>query len=153
MLNTPTDLDLGSYDICATNGTDKKIGKFVVTSSGSSSSSLLVITDIVNNKTKEGTAVTVSVFYTGTLADGSYTVTVGGKAATLGKKSKTKFQFTSSSKLAVGKHDIILTTGGVSKKSGLLQLQHNENKDYFFKIRRCIKNLKIIFQKIQKKLK
>lgn len=103
-----------------------------MTSSGSSSSSLLVITDIVNNKTKEGTAVTVSVFYTGTLADGSYTVTVGGKVATLGKKSKTKFQFTSSSKLAVGKHDIILTTGGVSKKSGLLQLQHNENKDYFF---------------------
>ena len=105
----PITLNGGTYDIVATNGTDKKIGKFVVTSSGSSSSSLLVITDIVNNKTKEGTAVTVSVFYTGTLSD-TYSITVGDKEADLGEKTSSKFKFTPSADLAAGEYDIVLTT-------------------------------------------
>ena len=113
----PITLNGGTYDIVATNGTDKKIGKFVVTSSGSSSSSLLVITDIVNNKTKEGTAVTVSVFYTGTLSD-TYSITVGDKEADLGEKTSSKFKFTPSTDLTAGVYDIVLTNGGVIQKIG-----------------------------------
>ena len=116
---TPSaDLAAGEYDMVLTTkeGKTQTIGKFTVTAKKPVKP--LVITDVVNTKAKAGKTAVVSVFYTGTLADGSYTVTVGGQAATLGKKIKTKFQFTSPSKLAVGKHDIILTTGGVSKKIG-----------------------------------
>lgn len=113
----PTTLEVGTYDIVATNGTDKKIGKYIVTER--TTPVLPDVTSLSPNTTVEGTAVQVSAKTSAKMTYGDdFAITVGGEEAALGYKGKTEFRFTPSVSLKAGTYDVELTNNGEKKVIG-----------------------------------
>ena len=112
----PTTLPIGTYDIVATNITDKVIGKYIVTEG--QKETLPEITSLSPQKGEEGKQITVKAKVVGMPYGSDFGITVGGEKTEIAYTGTSFFQFITPDDLAVGEYDVVMTNQGETKTIG-----------------------------------